>query len=170
MTFGWGAAGGIPRRIGDHRHRARAPCLKAPPRSRRPRGAVRPVGSLHGNRTTSEWWRSSYQKLLAQFGMRLSMSRKGNCYDNVPMESFWGSLTNEWVHHHRDTSRDQAIASIRAFIDVFSTANGVIQALAIWSPLYLLISSANSGRPLEGRGSTIARTPHPLGSNQGGHE
>jgi transposase InsO family protein len=33
--------------------------------------------------------------------MQASMSRKGNCYDNVPMESFWGSLKNELIHHQR---------------------------------------------------------------------
>ncbi len=33
-----------------------------------------------------------YQKLVKQFGMQPSMSRKGNCYDNTPMESFWDSL------------------------------------------------------------------------------
>jgi putative transposase len=31
-----------------------------------------------------------YQNLLQQFGMIASMSRKGDCYDNAPMESFWG--------------------------------------------------------------------------------
>jgi len=34
----------------------------------------------------------NYRKLLEQFGMKASMSRKENCYDNAPMESFWGTL------------------------------------------------------------------------------
>ncbi|WP_252368193.1 integrase core domain-containing protein, partial [Escherichia coli] len=34
-----------------------------------------------------------------QFGLKTSMSRKGNCYDNAPMESFWGTLKNESLSH-----------------------------------------------------------------------
>jgi len=37
-----------------------------------------------------------YQNLLQQFGMIVSMSRKGDCYDNAPMESFWGHLKLGW--------------------------------------------------------------------------
>jgi transposase InsO family protein len=57
--------------------------------------------------------------MLAQFGMRASMSRKGNCYDNAPIESFWGSLKNELVHHQRYATRAQAIASVREYIEIF---------------------------------------------------
>lgn len=54
-----------------------------------------------------------------QFGMRASMSRQGNCYDNAPMESFWGTLKNELVHHRRYDTRAQAIAEITEYIDIF---------------------------------------------------
>ena len=43
---------------------------------------------LHSDRG-SQYCADDYRKLVAQFGMRASMSRKGNCYDNAPMESFW---------------------------------------------------------------------------------
>jgi transposase InsO family protein len=51
--------------------------------------------------------------------MQASMSRRGNCYDNAPMESFWGSLKNELVHHCRYATRAEAEASIREFIEIF---------------------------------------------------
>jgi transposase InsO family protein len=51
--------------------------------------------------------------------MRTSMSRKGNCYDNVPMESFWGSLQNEMIHHQRCATRANAEAAIQAYIAIF---------------------------------------------------
>lgn len=51
--------------------------------------------------------------------MKASMSRKGNCYDNAPMESFWGSLKNELVHHYRYATRAEAEASIREYIEIF---------------------------------------------------
>ena len=47
------------------------------------------------------------------------MSAKGNCYDNAPMESFWGSLKNELVHHRRYETRAEAEASIREYIEIF---------------------------------------------------
>ena len=47
------------------------------------------------------------------------MSRKGNCYDNAPMESFWGTLKSELVHHRRCRSRQEAIREISEYIEVF---------------------------------------------------
>lgn len=47
------------------------------------------------------------------------MSRKGNCYDNAPMESFWGTLKNELVHHRRYKARQEAILEITEYIEVF---------------------------------------------------
>lgn len=41
-----------------------------------------------------------YQKLLKKNGFICSMSRKGNCYDNAPMESFWGKLIMEWLNDY----------------------------------------------------------------------
>ena len=51
--------------------------------------------------------------------MRPSMSRKGNCWDNAPMESVWGLLKSELVHHQRFTTRAQATAAIREYIEIF---------------------------------------------------
>jgi len=51
--------------------------------------------------------------------MRASMSRKGNCYDNAPMESLWGSLKNEMIHHQRYATRANAAASIKEYIEIF---------------------------------------------------
>ena len=44
---------------------------------------------------------------------------RGNCYDNAPMESFWGSLKNELVHHRRYATRTEAEASIQEYIEIF---------------------------------------------------
>jgi transposase InsO family protein len=58
-------------------------------------------------------------KLLDTFNMKASMSRKGNCYDNAPMESFWGTLKNELVYHQRYVTREQAIREITEYIEIF---------------------------------------------------
>ena len=47
------------------------------------------------------------------------MSRKGDCYDNAPMESFWGTLKNEIIHHRRYKTREEAIWEITEYIEVF---------------------------------------------------
>ena len=80
---------------------------------RPPRGLI-----LHSDRG-SQYCAHDYQRLLRQFGLRCSMSRKGNCYDNAPMESFWGTLKTELVHHRRYTTRAQAIREIREYIEIF---------------------------------------------------
>jgi len=68
---------------------------------------------------SAQYCADDYRKLVAQFGMRASMSRKGNCYDNAPMESFWGSLKNEMIHHQRYATRANAEASIKEYIEIF---------------------------------------------------
>ncbi len=60
-----------------------------------------------------------YWKLLKQFKMKASMSRKGNCYDNAPIESFWGTLKNELVYHRSYETREQAIQDITEYIEIF---------------------------------------------------
>lgn len=76
-------------------------------------------GLIHHSDRGSQYCAHDYQKLLKQFSMVSSMSRKGNCYDNAPMESFWGSLKNELVHHQRYATRDEAKASIQEYIEIF---------------------------------------------------
>nr|WP_212800803.1 IS3 family transposase [Escherichia coli] len=44
---------------------------------------------------------------------------EGNCYDNAPMESFWGTLKNESLSHYRFNNRDEAISVIREYIEIF---------------------------------------------------
>lgn len=46
------------------------------------------------------------------------MCRKGDCWDNAPVESFWG-LKNELVHHRRFATRDQAKREITEYIEIF---------------------------------------------------
>lgn len=77
------------------------------------------AGLIHHSDRGSQYCAHDYRRMLEQFGMQVSMSRRGNCYDNAPMESFWGSLKNELVHHRRYATRAEAEASIREYIEVF---------------------------------------------------
>lgn len=76
-------------------------------------------GLIHHSDRGSQYCAHSYQRLLRQFKMQVSMSRKGNCYDNAPMESFWGTLKNELVHHRRYETRAEAIQEITEYIELF---------------------------------------------------
>jgi putative transposase len=76
-------------------------------------------GVIHHSDRGSQYCAHEYRRLVDQFKMRASMSRKGDCYDNAPMESFWGILKNELVHHSRYKTREQAIREITEHIEVF---------------------------------------------------
>ena len=60
-----------------------------------------------------------YQHLLAEYDMTASMSRKGNCWDNACVESFFASLKSELVAFERFTTRDEAETAIFEWIEVF---------------------------------------------------
>jgi len=64
-----------------------------------------------------------YQQLLERHGFICSMSRKGNCYDNAPMESFWGKLKTEWLNDYRFKTRDEAKKAVFEYIELFYNRN-----------------------------------------------
>ncbi len=82
--------------------------------------AKRPDKNLiHHSDRGSQYCAHEYRKLLDQFGMKVSMGAKGNCYDNAPMESFWGTLKNELIHHRSYKTRQEAIREISEYIEIF---------------------------------------------------
>jgi len=78
-----------------------------------------PRGLIHHSDRGCQYCSEEYRKLLEGFGMKASMSRKGNCYDNAPMESFWGVMKNELVHHRHYKTREEARRDITEYIEVF---------------------------------------------------
>lgn len=76
-------------------------------------------GLLHHSDRGSQYCSHDYQALLAEYGMRTSMSRKGNCWDNAPMESFFNSLKNERVFHRSYATRMEAHNDLFDYIEVF---------------------------------------------------
>ncbi len=82
--------------------------------------AKRPAkGLIHHSDRGSQYCSREYRKILDQFGMKASISRKGNCYDNAPMESFWGTLKQELVYHRHYRSRQEAIQDITEYVEIF---------------------------------------------------
>ena len=67
----------------------------------------------------SQYASEHYQQLLSEKGITCSMSRRANCWDNSPMESFFASLKKELVHHEDYATRAEAKASIFEYIETF---------------------------------------------------
>ena len=74
---------------------------------------------IHHSDRGSQYCGDEYQALLRRHELRVSMSRKGNCYDNAPVESFRGTLKTELVHHRRYETRAEAEREIADYIDLF---------------------------------------------------
>ncbi len=66
--------------------------------------------------------------------MRGSMSRKGDCWDNAPMESFFHTLKTELIHHRNYQTRAQARAEIIEWIEMFYNGERLHSALGYTSP------------------------------------
>jgi putative transposase len=76
-------------------------------------------GLMHHSDRGSQYCSATYRALQASYGMRTSMSRKGNCWDNAPMESFFGTLKTESLHHYRFVTREQTRQVVFEYIEVF---------------------------------------------------
>ncbi|MFZ4618693.1 MAG: IS3 family transposase, partial [Rectinemataceae bacterium] len=76
-------------------------------------------GCIHHSDRGSQYCAHEYQGDVKKAGLIASMSRKGNCYDNAPTESFWGSLKQELVHHYHFKTRAAAQAAIQEYIAIF---------------------------------------------------
>jgi len=82
----------------------------------------------------SQYASGSYQKLLSSQGITCSMSRKGNCWDNAPMESLFATLKKELVHQVRYATREEARQSLFEYIEVFYNRERRHSALGYASP------------------------------------
>lgn len=98
-------------------------------------GARQPSPGLlcHSDRG-SQYASGDYQDRLWQAGCTCSMSRRGNCWDNAPVESFFSTLKMELVHERQYETRQQARAEIFAFIEVWYNRQRLHSSLGYLSP------------------------------------
>ncbi len=92
-------------------------------------------GLLHHSDRGSQYCSHDFRNILEKYGLTASMSRKGNCYDNAPMESFWGTLKQELVHHRRYRTRLEAIRDITEYIEIFYNRQRLQAGLGYLSPM-----------------------------------
>jgi putative transposase len=92
-------------------------------------------GLIHHSDRGSQYCSREYRNLMDRFGLKVSMSGKGNCYDNAPMESFWGTLKQELIHHRRYRTRLEAIRDITEYIEIFYNRQRRQARLGFLSPV-----------------------------------
>ena len=83
----------------------------------------------------SQYASDHYQRLLERHGITCSMSRRGDCWDNAPMESFFASLKKELVHQENYQTRAEARVSVFEYIEVFYNRVRRHSALGYLSPV-----------------------------------
>jgi putative transposase len=94
-----------------------------------------PAGLVHHSDRGVQYASESYRQRLAQAGVVPSMSRRGNCYDNAMMESFWSSLKRGLIHQQTFATRALARAAIFEWIEVFYNRTRFHSALGFKSPV-----------------------------------
>ena len=93
------------------------------------------AGLVHHSDRGRQYASAAYRQRLAQAGVIPSMSRKGNCYDNALMESFWSTLKRGLIHPQVFATRAQARATIFEWIEVFYNRTRLHSALGYKSPV-----------------------------------
>ena len=91
-------------------------------------------GLLHHSDRGGQYAASDYRKLLGAAGMRQSMSRRGNCYDNAPMESFFHTLKVELAHQRRWATRDEARRDVFAYVETYYNRRRIHSSLGYRAP------------------------------------
>ncbi len=97
---------------------------------RRPSAAV----IVHSDRG-AQFASAEYRQQLAAHGLVPSMSRKGNCYDNAFIESFWSSLKYETVYRRKYATRAEARSAIFDYIESFYNRTRLHSSLGYVSPV-----------------------------------
>jgi len=94
-----------------------------------------PRGLLHHSDRGSQYTASDYRRALESRGIACSMSRKGNCWDNAPMESFFSTLKTELISRRTFATRNEAKSAIFEYIEVFYNRQRRHSVLGYLSPV-----------------------------------
>lgn len=92
-------------------------------------------GLIHHSDRGSQYASGDYQQMLEEFGIVCSMSRKGNCLDNAPMESFFGTIKTESLSRRTFTTKQEARGTIFKYIEAFYNRKRRHSALGYQAPV-----------------------------------
>ncbi|WP_414645828.1 MULTISPECIES: IS3 family transposase [unclassified Bradyrhizobium] len=105
--------------------------------------AQRPgAGLIHHSDRGVQYASAEYRKVVQSAGLRASMSRKADCYDNAPMESFFHTLKIELVYHTHYATRAEATRDIFAYIEGFYNRTRRHSAIGYVSPIEMELKAA----------------------------
>ena len=105
-------------------------------------------GLLHHSDQGSQYASGEFQHELVVAGMICSMSRRGNCWDNAPVESFFATLKGELVHHRRYATRAEARSDIFEYIEVWYNRKRLHSSLGYRSPAEYEAQMAHQAMPM----------------------
>jgi putative transposase len=105
--------------------------------------AQRPAaGLIHHSDRGVQYASACYRDALQSAGLKASMSRKGDCWDNAPMESFFHTLKTELVHHRQYATRAEAKQDIFVYIEGFYNRTRRHSAIGYISPNEMELKAA----------------------------
>jgi putative transposase len=94
-----------------------------------------PPGLIVHSDRGAQFASGAYRQVLAAHALVASMSRKGNCYDNAFIESFWSSLKYETVYRHKFATRTEARTALFDYIESFYNRTRLHSSLGYLSPI-----------------------------------
>jgi len=94
-----------------------------------------PRGILHHSDRGSQYAGKAYRRLLRDHGIRCSMSRKGDCWDNAVVESFNATIKTELIHRTKWTTREEARAAVYSYIETWYNPKRLHSTLDYLSPI-----------------------------------
>jgi putative transposase len=100
------------------------------------------AGLIHHSDRGVQYASADYCKVMQSAGFQASMSRKADCYDNAPMESFFHTLKTELVHHRHYATRAEATRDIFAYIEGFYNRTRRHSAIGYISPIEMELKAA----------------------------
>lgn len=100
------------------------------------------AGLIHHSDRGIQYASTDYRQALQAAGFRPSMSRRADCYDNAPMESFFHTLKTELIHHRQYATRNEAERDIFSYIEGFYNHHRRHSAIGYISPVEMELKSA----------------------------
>jgi len=120
-----------------------------------------PRGLLHHSDRGSQYTCEEYRAALTQQGVRVSMSRRGDCYDNAVVESFFSTLKAELEGYGNYNTRQQAQAELFEYIEVFYNRQRRHSSLGYCSPAAFEKAQLERNSESEGLGRKASSAVYP---------
>jgi putative transposase len=100
------------------------------------------AGLIHHSNRGSHYADKDYRKMLKDRKITASMSRKGNCWDNAPIESFFHTLKTEDVHQRRFKTKEEAKLALFRYIETYYNKRRLHSALGYITPAQMELKVA----------------------------